>query len=213
MINENDQPIKESKKKKKKKKSKTTDLNLDKERTKLEGFDPRGVQTLFRTLSRNHYNLLRMIDGKASIVLTVNSIIISLLLGIIYIAPDPIKNHVAIVVRTLVQVSMVSMIFALLSMLPHRYFGKQYKESGYRGSLYAANFASRSLEEFEQEFERIMTSGHTVYKEMIKDLYFLGKAVSIKQKLLILSVVIFLIGLIGVMTYSMLNGGMDLSEI
>jgi hypothetical protein len=198
--------------KKKKKGDKGMDLSFDKERAKLDWFDPRGVQTLFRTLSRNHYNLLRMIDGKASIVLTVNSIIISLLLGVIYIAPEPAKATVAFIARTLVQVSIVSMIFALLSMLPHRYVGKQYKNSGYRGSLYAANFAKQSLEEFEQEFERIMTSGKTVYKEMIKDLYFLGKAVAIKQKLLIISVVIFLVGLMGVMLYALMNGGIAFSN-
>ena len=40
---------------------------------KLERYDARGVQTLFKTLSRNHYNLLKMVDNKARIVLTVNS--------------------------------------------------------------------------------------------------------------------------------------------
>ena len=71
-------------KKSKKKKS----LDFDKEKAKLDFFDPRGVQTLFRTLSRNHYNLLRMVDNKASIILTVNSIIISLLFGAAYLAPE-----------------------------------------------------------------------------------------------------------------------------
>jgi len=60
------------------------DKDFDKEKAKLDKFDPRGTQTLFRTLSRNHYNLLKMIDNKASIILTVNSIIISLLMAVIY---------------------------------------------------------------------------------------------------------------------------------
>jgi len=51
--------------KKKDKTKKSDDPYYDKEKEKLNKFDPRGVQTLFRTLSRNHYNLLRMVDGKA----------------------------------------------------------------------------------------------------------------------------------------------------
>ena len=50
--------------------------------------DARRIDTLFRTVSRNHYTLLRMVDNKASIILTVNSILISLLFGATQLAPD-----------------------------------------------------------------------------------------------------------------------------
>lgn len=196
---------------KKKKKKKKDDLLIDKEKAKLELFDPRGVQTLFRTLSRNHYNLLRMIDGKASIVLTVNSIIISLLMGALYIAPETKREAMAIVTRTLIYFSTLSMVLALFSMLPHRYFGQKYSSSGYKGSLYAANFARQTLSEFQKEFERIMTNGNAVYNEMIKDLYFLGRAIHWKQRLLWLSVVIFLVGLIGGILYSAINDIMSMN--
>lgn len=72
-------------KKKTKNNKKDFDPNFDKEKAKLAQFDPRGVQTLFRTLSRNYYNLLRMIDSKASIVLTVGRYFLTGLIGsIIY---------------------------------------------------------------------------------------------------------------------------------
>ena len=58
---------------------------VDLRKGKRHKYDARGVQTLFKTLSRNHYNLLKMVDNKARIVLTVNSIITSLLLGIRFI--------------------------------------------------------------------------------------------------------------------------------
>ena len=51
----------------------------DKQKSKQnDKLDAKGMDTLFRTISRNHYNLLRMVDNKASIVLTVNSILISI---------------------------------------------------------------------------------------------------------------------------------------
>lgn len=193
-------------KKKKKDKATTVDSSFDKERAKLQMFDPRGVQTLFRTLSRNHYNLLKMVDSKASIVLTINSILISLLMGAMYIAPESDRVILEVSSKILVRFSMLSMVFALLSMLPHRYMGRKFKESSYKGSLYAANFTKQTLTEFQQEFQRIMTNGEAVYDEMVKDLYFLGRSVDFKQKLLIISVIVFLIGLVSTMVYSVMNG-------
>ncbi|SFN98463.1 hypothetical protein, partial [Salegentibacter flavus] len=92
------------------------DTKLDKRTVKLEKYDSRGVQTLFRTLSRNHYNLLKMVDNKARIVLTVNSIITSLLIGIqvLNVESAGVKENYGI--RILVIGGLLSMVMALLSM-------------------------------------------------------------------------------------------------
>jgi len=188
------------------KKNKQTSTEIKSKKVKQDKYDARGVQTLFRTLSRNHYNLLKMIDNKARIVLTVNSIITSLLLGVLFIAPKTQGFKIELGIRILLISSMLSMVFALFSMLPHRYFGKAYKKSGYKGVLYAENFSSLSLEEFKSEFKRIMEKGQTIYDEMISDLYFLGRTIARKQKILLFSVVIFLVGLVTAIIYSLVNG-------
>lgn len=190
---------KEESKDSKKKKSKKKNKELD------ESFDIRGTQTLFRTLSRNHYNLLRMVDNKSNIVLTMNSIIISLLLGAGFVANEDEKALIHSMAPILINFCMVSMIFALISMLPHKYLGKAYKRSGYNGSLYAGNYAKYSLEDFEKNFERIMSSGKNTYNEMIKDFYFLGQSLYVKQKLLWISVIVFLLGMITSIVYYNVN--------
>lgn len=184
----------------------TPEPKSNKKQDRLERYDPRGVQTLFRNLSRNHYNLLRMVDNKARIVLTVNSIITSLLLGLLFVVPKNQKVPLEVGTRILIVCSMLSMIFALFSMLPYRYFGASYKKSGYKGTLYAENFAKLSLAEFKAEFERIMMKGQNIYDEMIIDLYFLGKSIARKQKLLLISVILFLIGLTSAIVYTLING-------
>lgn len=184
----------------------TSNLKRDRKREKMDRYDSRGVQTLFRTLSRNHYNLLKMVDNKARIVLTVNSIITSLLLGLLFVIPKSQKVPLETGTRVLIVCSMLSMMFALFSMLPYRYFGSAYKKSGYRGTLYAENFAKLSLDEFKVEFDRIMMKGQTIYDEMIADLYFLGKSIARKQKLLYIAVIIFLIGLVSAISYTLANG-------
>ena len=97
------------------------------------------------------------------------------------------------------------MIFALIGMLPHHYFGNKFKKSGYKGTLYAESFSTHTLDEFKKEFERIMDSGQNIYNEMINDLYFLGKSIALKQRLLTISVIIFLTGLILTILYTLIT--------
>lgn len=172
---------------------------------KLQKFDARGIQTLFRTVSRNHYTLLKMIDNKAKIILTVNSIITSIFFGLHFFNYGTKEITINLGTRILVISSMLSMVFALFSMLPYRYFGKSFNKSGYKGALYAENFSKESLMEFRQEFKRIMAKGQNVYDEMIDDLYFLGKIISLKQRILTISVSIFLFGLIAMIAYTLYN--------
>lgn len=191
---------------KEKKNKKSEDPTFDKERAKLDKFDPRGVQTLFRTLSRNHYNLIRMVDSKASIILTMNSIIISLMMGVVYMAPDTDKGVLEVGSKLLLNFGMASMVFALLAMLPHRYH--KTNEHGYKGSLYAGNFSKLSYDDYKNEMQRIINSGNSVYNEMINDLYYLGKSISWKQRLILISVTLFLIGLVSAILHTLSHGVM-----
>lgn len=188
------------------KKPKKGDPDFDKERAKLDKYDPRGMQTLYRTLSRNHYNLLKMVDNKASIILTVNSIIISLIMGAMYLADAEHQEGITLVASFIIRASLLSMILAIFSMLPHKYLAKLLSKSDYKGTLYAGNFSDMSLGEFKAEFDRITKNGQSLYNEMQEDLYFLGKVIRAKQRVLWFSAVVFMAGLIGSLVYSGLNG-------
>lgn len=180
-------------------------LELKEVKEKLQKYDARGIQTLFRTVSRNHYTLLKMVDNKAKIILTVNSIITSIFFGLHFINYGTREVTINLGTKILVISSMSSMVFALLSMLPYRYFGKTFRQSDYKGTLYAENFSQKSLTEFKLEFKRIMEKGQNTYDELIDDLYFLGKIISLKQMILTISVFIFLLGLIATIAYILNN--------
>lgn len=195
-------------KEKTKNKDKDPKVVKDKEKAKLKKFDPRGVQTLFRTLMRNHYNLLKMVDNKASIILTVNSIIISLMMGVIYMAPADKQGVLEVGSKVLLNCGMASMVFALIAMVPHKYIGLNKGGLNYKGSLYASNFSKMSLPQFQDEMQRIIASGETVYNEMIDDLYYLGKTIAFKQKMILVSVILFFIGLIVAIIHTLSHGVM-----
>lgn len=188
--------------------AKTTE-NLDKldklnKLDKLDKFDIRGLQTLFRTLSRNHYNLIKMIDNKASILLTINSIIISVILGASYMAKATEVDHIGSHAIVIFRFCIASMVLALVAMLPHKY--KKLRKSEHKGSLYAGNYSKMKIEEYRIEMKRIMANGNTIYNEMIDDLYYLGKAINMKHKLLLLSFIVFISGLIVAMVIGVSHG-------
>ena len=167
-----------------------------------ERLNAKGMDTLFRTLSRNHYTLLRMVDTKAAIILTVNFILITVSFGATNHIGGLESEKIRIFISSLFFFSLASMVIALVGMLPHKYAGKKYRQSGYKGNLYAGNFANRSLVEFKSEFENMTKSGKRIYDEMTLDIYFLGLAVKRKQTMITMAVIVLILGLVWSVFYT-----------
>ena len=55
--------------------------SLKKSLKNVKGRDERGIQTMFRSTSKNHYTLNQMVDRKANIMISINPIILSLVLS------------------------------------------------------------------------------------------------------------------------------------
>ena len=108
--------------------------------------------------------------------------------------------------KILLNCGMASMVFALLAMLPHRYYSLGKDKSGYKGTLYASSYSKLSLEDYRKEMKRVMDSGNNLYDEMIDDFYYLGKSVSKKQLLIVISVILFLTGLVITILHSLSHG-------
>lgn len=151
--------------------------------------DKSAIQTLFRTISKNHYALLAMIDRKANIILTINSIIISIILGASYLAPEDQKTDIELMTTITIYFSLVSMILAILAIRPHQYKDPQ-------SMLYSGTFTKSSQKEFKESFKIMMESGESIYENMIDDLYCLGQSIKNRQKLVFYSITTFVLGII-----------------
>ena len=132
-------------------------------------------------------------------------IIISIILGAAYMVNDMNIDHVSSHAIIIFRFSIISMVIALLAMLPHKYHNPQ--KNGHKGSLYAGNYSKMSIDEYRSEMKRIMTSGNSIYNEMIDDLYYLGRAINIKHRLLLASFLIFIGGLITAVIIGVSHGG------
>lgn len=186
---------------------------LKKNLQKSKGRDDRGIQTLFRTTSKNHYTLNEMVDKKASIMITVNSIILSLVLGgIIGEINDHGHPHISaqtLPIFTLTVTSMLSIIFALVSIRPIETHG-EFTEDEVRNKegnlLYYGNFHNMAERDFEWAFMQMMNDKDFMYGSMIKDLYYQGQKLSKKYKHIRISLTIFLIGLVVSVLASWIGG-------
>lgn len=169
---------------------------LKKNLSSVKGRDERGIQTIFRTTSKNHYTLNEMIDKKANIMISVNSIILSLILGGIVSSSTLDHSSVPIAVMTLTSIS--SVILAVLSIRPdttHGIFTEEEVRNKQGNLLFFGNFYNMSFKDYEWGMLQMLNDSNYMYSTMIRDIYFLGQSLSKKYKYIRLSLNVFMIGI------------------
>ncbi len=158
----------------------------------------RGSETMFRLSSTNNVRISEMADNKAQIMITVNSVIISVVFGLILKNLDE-NRHLLIPTLLLLIVSLTTIIFAVLATRPKMTAGKFTKEQLNNKSvnlLFFGNFHNMSFEEYEEGIQALLTDQQFLYASFTKDIYGQGKVLGRKYRLLNISYTIFMYGLI-----------------
>ncbi len=170
-------------------------LKLEKEKTLKPD---RGIETLFRTTSHNHLMLSQMADNKANILITINSIILSILVSVLV---RKLEENPALIVPTvmLVAVCLTTMVFAILSTRPNLSQGRFTRDDIKQKKtnlLFFGNFHAMTSEEYEWSMKEMMKDADYLYGSLIKDIYFLGKVLGKKYKFLRIAYNIFMFGFV-----------------
>ncbi len=190
------------KKKSKKGSVKTKQLQSDNKKLikklEKEKLPSRGVESMLRLTARNQINLSSIADNKANILISINSIILTVLLsvGISKISDFPEITLPAIVFLI---TCLSTIIFAILSTRPKFSSGKFTEEDIHNKKvnlLFFGNFYNMEMEDYEWAVKEMMADQNYLYSSMIRDQYSLGKVISQKYKLLRIAYTIFMIGLI-----------------
>lgn len=187
-------------KQKLKKKLKTEELKAKyKSRYKNESPE-RGIQTFYRVALRNHIKLSDIADTKANILLSVNAIIISLVLSnLISKLDNPTNAYLIIPTIVFILFSIASMVLSVLATRPNVTRGEFTKEDVANKDVnltFFGNFHKMSLEEYEWAVNELIQDKDYVYKSLTKDLYFLGKVLDRKYRILRITYTIFMAGII-----------------
>ncbi|HEY0354654.1 MAG TPA: Pycsar system effector family protein, partial [Flavisolibacter sp.] len=158
----------------------------------------RGIQTMFRTTSNNHFELSSLADGKGNIMISVNSIIVSISLTVL-IARLAFYPQYIIPTVILLIVCLSSIIFAILATRPSVNKG-EFTEEDIRQKktnlLFFGNFHKMKQDEYNWAMNEMLKDREYLYNSMIKDIYFLGVVLARKYKFLRISYTIFMWGLI-----------------
>jgi len=169
---------------------------LKKSLSSLKGRDDRGIQTMFRTVSKNHYTLTQMVDRKANIMISINAILLSLIIGRLLAMDERICIHNTPLLLMLVA-SLASIFFAVFAIRPVRTHGS-FTEDEVRNKqgnlLYFGNFHEMNFRDYHWGMLQMMNDSEHMYTTMIRDLYFLGKKLNDKSKFIRKSLNIFIFG-------------------
>jgi putative nucleotidyltransferase with HDIG domain len=168
---------------------------LEKERTARP---ERGIETMFRTTSTNHIMLSEMADNKANILITINSIILSIVVSVLI---RKIEENQRLLIPTLmlVTVCLTTIVFAILATRPNVSSGKFTRDdikSKRTNLLFFGNFFGMRIDDYEWSMKEMMKDSDYLYGSMIKDIYFLGKVLGRKYKLLRIAYTIFMYGFV-----------------
>lgn len=160
----------------------------------------KGIQTLFRVTLKNHLKLSDIADTKANILLSVNAIIISLALSnLIPKLDNPSNQYLIYPTLIFIIFCITSIILSVLATRPNVTSGeftlKEIKEKKVN-LLFFGNFHKMPLEEYKSAMTELMDDKEYIYDSMIKDLYFLGKVLHKKYKILRITYTVFMIGII-----------------
>src|SRR5215204_4631152 len=177
--------------------------------TKKDKEAERGIQTIFRTTSNNHIQLSEMADNKANIMISINSIIISIMFSVL-LGRLEYFPHLLWPTLMLAVVCTSAIIFAVLATRPS-ISGGTFTEDDIRSKktnlLFFGNFHKMQLEEYNWAMNELLKDRDYIYGSMIKDIYFLGVVLARKYKYLRVSYTIFMYGIVlsvrafGISTY------------
>jgi predicted metal-dependent HD superfamily phosphohydrolase len=168
---------------------------LEKEKTMKPD---RGIETMFRTNSSNHLMLSQMADNKANILITINSIILSIVVSVLVrkLEEDP---RLTIPTIMLVSVCLATIVFAILATRPNvsaGLFTRDDIKNKRINLLFFGNFHGMNVEDYEWSMKEMMKDADYLYGSLIKDIYYLGKVLARKYKYLRLAYNIFMFGFV-----------------
>jgi predicted metal-dependent HD superfamily phosphohydrolase len=158
----------------------------------------RGVETMFRITSTNHQRLSDMADNKAHIMISTNSIILSVILSLLLRKLED-NPHLIIPTMLLLIICVVTMVFSILATIqsiPEGVFTTDDIKAKRVNLLFFGNFYRMNLPDYEKGMQALMEDREFLYGSLIKDVYAQGVVLGRKYRLLRIAYNVFMYGII-----------------
>jgi predicted metal-dependent HD superfamily phosphohydrolase len=163
------------------------------EEIKLE----RGVESFFRITERRHMDLSTKAHDKASLLISVNSIVMSIVLSVLVTKLEENK-YLLLPTLLLVITCAVTIVFAIISTKPRMIGSRSKNNSGNDelNILFFGDFADLSLNEYKKLMKDTYKNKTELYDSLSRDIYYQGVVLKWKFRYINTAYNIFMYGFI-----------------
>ncbi|GIV31964.1 MAG: hypothetical protein KatS3mg030_266 [Saprospiraceae bacterium] len=158
----------------------------------------KSAQMMFKTTLRNQIDLTNIADNKANIMLSINSLLITL--GIPLLLPKVMEDpKLALPAGCLLLTCILSIVFATMATRPVKMTGVtdlKAIEEGRSNLFFFGNFYKMDIDDYRRALHRVLLDDQLLDASIVNDLYFLGRTLGNKYRRLRITYNIFMIGMI-----------------
>lgn len=158
------------------------------------------VQTFYMVALKNHIKLSGMADRKSNLILAVCALLISAILtNSIKFVQQTGDQYLLLPTVLFVVFMLVAMILSIITTIPKvtsGTFNKEAVEAKEVNLAFFGNFHKMKLEEYEWAVKHMQQDSEEIYKVLTKDLYFLGKVLDKKFRLLNITYGVLIVGVV-----------------
>ena len=165
---------------------------IEKEKKPKKKKPSRTTETMFRSMLGNHLRLSEMADHKARLMVSINSIIISVMTSFL-VHEYATNQKLLFPIGLLVAVCLITITFALLSTKPS-VKPKRHTTSDKVDLLFFGDYTALTVEEYKAAMENMMTNSAALRESLVENIYAQGKVIEHKFRLLNIAYNIFMYG-------------------
>lgn len=172
--------------------------NEDKGNKKKDERPERTIETMFRVTSTNSQRLSDQADTKANILITVNSIIVSVLLTV-FVQKDYDYTNLSLPLGMLLIVNLATIVFSILATrpnIPNGTFTRDDLTNRSANLLFFGNFYRMKFNDYSDGMFQIMNDKKYLHTTLLRDIYHQGVVLGRKYRLLKIAYNVFMFGLI-----------------
>ena len=160
-----------------------------------------GIINLIRTTQRNYIDLTNIADNKANILISINSLMLTVLIPIVFSNYDFIVKYQLFIPIILLSITFLSTIVcASLVITPfntsRKNKNKITEQTELKSPFFFNNYADKSFEEYVQQLKDSTQQKHIVSRVLAYDLYEFGLNLSSKYKMIKVTYKLFYTGMI-----------------
>lgn len=165
----------------------------------------RGIDTLYRANYRNHINLSAIADGKANMMISINTIILSVIVTLsgasLSVSGKLSIENLRFIMPILILLlgCLGSVVFAIISARPkvtEKEIDMKEVKNNKTSILYFGNFLRIPQDDFVMHLRQLKQDQKLLYDSMSMDLYSLGLVLKEKYRLLKISYNLFMVGIV-----------------